>query len=119
MSAAKGVTGSALKQAIEGRDGATLAGFYSENAVLQIIDRYNPPSKPKEIAGRAAIAAFWDDVCGRAMTHTVETNIADGNTIAFTEACAYPDGTKVFCAAVLTLKDGSIAHQKVVQAWDE
>lgn len=119
MSATATVTGAALKQAIESRDGTALASFYKEDAALEIIDRNNPPSRPREIAGRAAIAAFWDDVCGRAMTHTVETNIADGNTIAFTEACAYPDGTKVFCAAVLTLKDGKIAHQKVVQAWDE
>lgn len=119
MSATARVTGPALKQAIEERDGAKLASFYRDDAVLEIIDRNNPPSRPREIAGRTAIAAFWDDVCGRAMTHAVETNIADGNTIAFTEACAYPDGTKVFCAAVLTLEDGSIARQKVVQAWDE
>ena len=41
--------------------------------VLRVIDRNNPPSKPREIRGRAAIATFWDDICSRAMTHSVDT----------------------------------------------
>ena len=39
--------------------------------------------------------------------------------MAFTQACAYPDGTKVYCMAALKLEDGRIAEQTVVQAWDE
>ncbi|TIX15180.1 MAG: alpha/beta hydrolase [Mesorhizobium sp.] len=70
-------------------------------------------------SGRAAITTFWDDICSRAMTHKVDTTIADGANLAFTQACAYPDGTKVFCAAMLELKNGRIARQTVVQAWDE
>lgn len=53
------------------------------------------------------------------MTHTVETSVAEGNRLAFTETCVYPDGAKVFCQAMLELKDGKIARQAVVQAWDE
>jgi hypothetical protein len=41
-----------LKRAIEGRDGAALAGFYASDAVLRIIDRNNPPSKPNELKAR-------------------------------------------------------------------
>ena len=114
-----GVTGAAIKRAIEGRDGSTLTGFYADDAVLRIVDRNNPPSRPREVKGRSAIGTFWDDICSRAMTHKVETNIAEGNQLAFTQACAYPDGAKVFCAAVLELKGGQIVSQTVVQAWDE
>jgi hypothetical protein len=78
------------------------------------IDRNNPPSKPREIKGRAAI-----DMCSRAMTHTVETTIADGDRLAFTQACSYPDGALVYCLSVLELRDGLIARQTAVQAWDE
>ena len=113
------VTGAALKRAIEGRDGRMLASFYADDAVVRIIDRNNPPSKPREIKGKPAIATFWDDICSRAMTHKIETSIAEGNRLAFTQACAYPDGAKVFCVAVLELKGGEIARQTVVQAWDE
>jgi hypothetical protein len=52
--------------------------------MLRVIDRNNPPSKPREIKGRAAIDMFWDDMCSRAMTHKVETTIADGDHLAFT-----------------------------------
>jgi len=53
------------------------------------------------------------------MTHKVETSIAEGNRLAFTQACAYPEGGKVFCMAVIELKDGKIAQQTAVQARDE
>jgi hypothetical protein len=114
-----GVTGAAIKQAIEGRDGPMLASFYADDAIVRIIDRNNPPSKPREIKGKAAINTFWDDICSRAITHRIETSIAEGNRIAFTQACAYPDGAKVFSQAMLDLKDGKISRHTVVQAWDE
>ena len=53
------------------------------------------------------------------MTHKVDTSIAEGDRLAFTQACTYPDGAKVFCAAMLELKGGKIVQQTVVQAWDE
>jgi len=113
------VTGAAIKRAIEGRDGRMLASFYTDDAVVRVIDRNNPPSKPREVKGKAAIGTFWDDICSRAMTHNIETSIAEGNRLAFTQACAYPDGAKVLCVAMLELKGGKIARQTVVQAWDE
>jgi hypothetical protein len=39
--------------------------------------------------------------------------------MVFTQDCTYPDGTRVFCIAVLELRDGLIERQTVVQAWDE
>jgi ketosteroid isomerase-like protein len=114
-----GVTGAAIKHAIEGRDGRMLASFYADDAVVRVIDRNNPPSRPREIKGKSAIGTFWDDICSRAMTHSVDTSIAEDDRLAFSQACAYPDGAKVFCLAMLELKDGKIARQTVVQAWDE
>ena len=112
------ITISALRRAIEGRDGKTLAGFYADDAVMQIIDQNNPPSRPFEIKGHDAIANYFDDVCGRAMTHRVESGIAEGNRIAFTQACTYPDGNRVFCSATLELAGGKITRQISIQAWD-
>ena len=42
-----------LRRAIETRDGATLAGFYTDDALLRIIDQNHPPSHPMEISRRA------------------------------------------------------------------
>ena len=113
------VTGGAIKQAIEGRNGRMLASFYGDGAVVRVIDRNNPPSKPREIRGKAAIDTFWGDICSRAMTHQVESTVAEGNRLAFTQACTYPDGAKVFCLSILELEGGLIADQTLVQAWDE
>lgn len=112
------VTGAGIKQAIETRDDQALAGFYADNAVVRIVDRDHPPSHPREIRGRQAISAYWADICGRDMVHQVDTMVAEGDRLAFTEACAYPDGTRVLCAATLSLKDGRIATQAIIQAWD-
>ena len=114
-----GVTGAALKRAIETRDAPALSSFYAEDAVVRVVDRNNPPSKPRLVRGRTAIATFFDDICSRAMTHDVTSSVADGNRLAFTQACAYPDGTKVLCVAMAELKAGKIAEQTIVQAWDE
>jgi len=107
-----------LKRAIEARDACTLSSFYADDAVVRIIDCDNPPSRPRELKGRGAIIAYFDDVCSRAMTHNVEFGLADGNRLAFTQACAFPDGARVFCAAMIELAEGKISRQTVVQAWD-
>ena len=108
----------ALRQAIETRDGATLAGFYADDAVLRIIDAAHPPSDPLEIKGGAAIAAYYDDVCGRTMTHSVDIGIAEGDRLAFLQNCTYPDGKRVCCSAMVELRHGKIVRQVAVQAWD-
>jgi ketosteroid isomerase-like protein len=117
-SKAKSVTVAALKRAIEGRDAEALASMYANDAVLLVVDRDHPPSNPRRLTGRAAISSYFSDVCGRDMTHMIENGIAAGNRLAFTQSCTYPDGTKVFCSAMLDLKSGKIAQQTVVQAWD-
>ena len=109
---------SALSSAIETRNSAAMRGFYAENARMRIIDRDHPPSKPLEVVGRSAIAAYFDDVCGRTMTHKVESGFVDGTNLAFTQNCAYPNGSHVFCSATAELKAGKIASQTIVQAWD-
>jgi len=112
------LTLSALERAIETRDADTLKGFYAENATMHIVDRDHPPSRPRMLVGRPSIAAYFDDVCGRAMTHHVENGILDDSHLAFTQACAYPDGTRVFCSAMADLENGKITRQTIVQAWD-
>jgi hypothetical protein len=107
-----------LRRAIENRDGGTLAGYYADDAVLRIIDQMNPPSQPKEIKGSAAIAAYYDDVCGRTMTHRVDTGMMDGDQLAFTQTCTYPDGKRVFCASTMELLGGRVVKQTSIQAWD-
>lgn len=108
-----------MRKAIETRDGATLGGFYADDAELMIIDQMNQPHQPRQIKGLAAVKEYFDDVCGRAMTHTVENGVESGDRMAFTQTCRYPDGKGVFCSATVQLAGGKIARQVMVQAWDE
>ena len=108
----------ALRRAIETRDGQTLAGFYADDAVMRIVDQDNPPARPYEIKGREAIAAYFADVCGRTMTHRIDAGISEGDKLAFTQSCTYPDGKRVLCSAMLELAGGKFVRQVSVQAWD-
>ena len=112
------ITG-ALRHALETSDAAALIGLYADNAEVIVLDSRHQPSNPLVLSGKEAIAGYWQDVCGRAMTHTVERIALDGHTLAYSEACRYPDGTQVQCIAFLDLADGRIVKQKGVQTWDE
>ena len=68
--------------------------------------------------GRTAIGEYLDETCGRDMTHRLERVVVSGDTAAFTQACRYPDGTRVLCLAMLDLRDGLIVQQTAVQEWD-
>jgi ketosteroid isomerase-like protein len=85
MTSSRPVTFAEIKQAIEGRDARTLATFYADDALMRIIDRDNPPSKPRELKGKPAITAYFDDVCGRAMSHHIETGVSNGGALEHDE----------------------------------
>jgi len=108
-----------LRLAIESSDAATLIGFYADGAEIQIVDKDHPPSKPRILGGREEIAAYYEDVCGRAMSHEIIQGLSSENRLAFTEACRYPDGSRVLCTAMLELDGGRIVRQTNLQAWDE
>jgi ketosteroid isomerase-like protein len=108
----------ALRRGIEERDARTLSALYAPDAEMTVVDSNTPPSGPRVLRGRTAIGEYLDDVCGRDMTHRLERVVVSGDTAAFTQACRYPDGTSVLCLAMLDLRDGLIARQATVQAWD-
>lgn len=108
-----------LRRAIEERDAGMLAGLYAEDAELRIVNRNSPPSAPFVLRGREALSDYYDNVCGRAMTHRIERQVVGEERVAFNEECEYPDGTRVLCAAMLDVRDGRIVRQTNVEAWDE
>jgi len=52
------------------------------------------------------------------MTHRVDAAVAQGDRLAFTQTCTYPEGRRVVCAAMLELSGGRIERHLAVQAWD-
>jgi hypothetical protein len=108
-----------FKQAIEERDASAQLAMYAEDAEVTLVDRLAQPSAPRVLHGRGEIQAWIEDVCGRDMTHRVQHSVQDDDGAAFTEACCYPDGTRVVCATVLEVDRGQVVRQVGVQAWDE
>ncbi|MBF9066925.1 nuclear transport factor 2 family protein [Streptacidiphilus fuscans] len=111
----------ALRRGIEGRDVSALRGLYADDAHMTVVDQRDQPSHPHEMTGTTAIGEFLDDVCSRDMEHRLEQVVvsADGSHAAYLEQCRYPDGTRVTSTSMLDLRDGRIAAQTSVQAWDE
>jgi hypothetical protein len=109
----------AMRRAIEGLDADALIGLYADDAVLRIVNRNTTPSSPREVRGKGEITEYLRDVCGRAMTHHIENEVVGEERVAFNEACEYPDGTKVLTATTLEVRDGKVAQQVNVEAWDE
>jgi hypothetical protein len=110
---------SAFKQAIQERDASAQLAMYAEDAKVTLVDRVAQPSTPRVLHGRGEIQIWIEDVCGRDMTHRIQSTVQDERGVAFTEACRYPDGARVMCATVLEIDNGLVASQIAVQAWDE
>ena len=108
-----------LRRAIEERDAEAQLALYAEDAEVTLVDRVAQPSAPRILRGRDEIRTWIEDVCGRDMTHRVKDVVQDDDGVAFTEACAYPDGTRVLCATVLQTGEGRVTRQVGIQAWDE
>ncbi|MGW2958554.1 nuclear transport factor 2 family protein [Streptomyces sp. NPDC001220] len=108
-----------LRRAVEGNTGNTLLALYADDAEIRIVDRTTQPSHPKVLHGRRDIAAMLDDVYSRDMTHKLDQCIVQGDQAAYSESCEYADGVRVLAESMITLRDGKIAEQIMIQAWDE
>ncbi len=108
-----------LRRGIEADTSAPLVSLYADDAELRIVDRDTQPSHPKVLHGRDEIAAMLDDVFSRDMTHTLEACGVQGDHAADCESCRYPDGVRVLSESMLTLRNGKITGQTMIQAWDE
>jgi hypothetical protein len=71
------------------------------------------------LRGRDEIGELLDDVYGRDMAHKLEDCVVQGDRAAFSESCEYPDGVRVLAESMVTLRDGKIVEQTMIQAWDE
>jgi hypothetical protein len=83
------------------------------------VDRDHPPATPLVLTGKTEIGAWVQDICARDMTHKVDHQVLSADRMAFTQACRYPNGAGVLCAAFVELRDGQIARLTGVQAWDD
>ncbi|KOG42611.1 nuclear transport factor 2 family protein [Streptomyces resistomycificus] len=108
-----------LRRGIEGQTAATLLSLYADDAELRVVDRNTQPSHPMVLHGRTEIEAMLNDVYSRDMTHKMEHCVVQEDRVAFSESCEYPDGVRVLAESMMSLRDGKIVEQTIIQAWDE
>jgi ketosteroid isomerase-like protein len=106
-------------RAAEARDASTQLSMYGQDAVVTIVNKVSQPGSPRVLRGREEIGAWLEDTYARDMTHKVQHTISDEAGAAYTQACRYPDGTKVLCGTVIQLDGGVISGQTVLEVWDE
>ena len=117
--ASSGFTTETLRSVIEGNSAANLLSLYADDAEIRVVDRNSQPSHPTVLHGRDEISAMLDDVYSRDMTHTLEGCVMEGDHVAFSESCLYSDGVRVLSESMVTLRDGKISEQIIIEAWDE
>jgi len=109
----------ALRRAVEGRDAQALTDLFTDDAVLRLVDKRNPPKTPAELRGKQAIGAMLAEISAREMTHHVDQEMVSDDALAYTESCEYPDGLRVLSITMAKLRDGKITEATEIQAWDE
>ncbi|SEP74459.1 SnoaL-like domain-containing protein [Streptomyces sp. yr375] len=108
-----------LRRGIEGHTATALLSLYADDAELRVVDHNTQPSGPKVLHGRDEIGRMLEDVYSRDMTHKLEECVVQGDRAAYSESCRYPDGVRVLAESMITLRDGKIVEQTLIQAWDE
>ncbi|MEW2130867.1 nuclear transport factor 2 family protein [Streptomyces sp. NPDC005435] len=108
-----------LRESIESDTGDSLLNLYEDDAEIRVIDRDAQPSHPKVLRGRSEIREMLDDIYSRDMIHRLGQCVIDGDHAAFTESCEYANGDRVYAESMITLRDGRISEQILIQAWDD
>lgn len=109
----------ALVAAIEGRNAEALTALYADDATITLLDRDHPPAAPLVLTGRDEINAYYRDICGRNIDHSVHGLVATDIGVAFEQRCRYLEGTQVVCVTVASVADGRIQSQTASQTWDD
>lgn len=107
-----------LRRGHHEHDATMLAGLYADDATITIVDASSPPSKPTIVQGKDAILGYYEDICSRPMVHEVDDAFVTGDRLAFQVACKYESGERVLTSEMCTLRDGLIAEETLLQAWD-
>ncbi|MEU6539219.1 nuclear transport factor 2 family protein [Streptomyces sp. NPDC047000] len=108
-----------LRRGVEGHSATALASLYADDAEIRVVDRNTQPSHPMVLHGRDEIRAMYEDIYSRDMTHKLERCVVEGDHAAYSQSCRYADGIRVFTESMVTLRDGKIAEEILIQAWDE
>jgi ketosteroid isomerase-like protein len=109
----------AFRAALERVDIDAVVDLYADDAVLTSYSERDRPSSAQQIRDKAAIAERWREVEKRKLSESITDEVIGDNRFAATITCTYPTGEKVVGLHIFELRDGKIARETSVEAWDE
>jgi ketosteroid isomerase-like protein len=108
----------AFKDAFERKDASRWAAFYAEDAQWIEYKPSAPPRAPICMIGKAQIKEFIKAVSRSDLEIALADEVVCAERAAFSVTCTFPDGKRVYEQVIVHLRDGKVARQVDVEAWD-
>ena len=108
----------AFKRAAEAKDTSALLDLYADDAELIDVNKRQPPASPMTLHGRDELRKMYESIPRELVHHVGDEVLSDGR-MAFSYACDYPSGQKVFGVHICDVRDGKITREVVAESWDD
>ena len=108
----------AYKRACEKQDVEAWASFYAKDAEWIAYRHDAPPRSPRRVAGVREIGEFLRRVRATRVRLSIGDEVLGLTRAAFCVTCTLPNGNRVIENVIIHHRDGKIARQVDVEAWD-
>jgi hypothetical protein len=108
----------AFKQAFETQDVEGWLAFYDDQAEWVEYRHKNPPRAPNRMTAKDASGAFLHRVKGSNVQLSLSDEVIGPTRAAFCVTCTLPNGDRIIENVIVHHKQGKIARQVDVEAWD-
>jgi ketosteroid isomerase-like protein len=115
---AAGFDYAAFRRACEAKDVAAWLPFYADDAEWVEYRQSDPPRSPHRLTGRTAIGEFLTMVAHADVVLELGAEVVGTARAAFRVTVTRGDGRRIIEHVILELRDGRIARQVEVEAWD-
>ena len=105
-------------RAIDASDAETQIAAYADSAEVEVIDPDNPPSSPRVLKGKSAIADWVRSNCQRSVRQRVVRIIDGDDRIAYTVSQVQRDGSHQIATSTSELQDGLVTQQHTIMIRD-
>jgi hypothetical protein len=105
-------------RAIDASDAETQIAAYADSAEVEVIDPDNPPSSPRVLKGKSAIADWVRSNCQRNLRQRVVRFIDGDDRIAYTVEHVQRDGSHAIASSTAELRDGLVTQQHTILVRD-
>lgn len=108
----------AYKRACERQDIKAWVAFYAKDAEWIAYRHDAPPRAPSRVVGSRQIGDFLRRIQATKVRISIADEVLGPTRAAFCVTCTLPDGNRVIENVIIHHREGKIARQVDVEAWD-